>query len=318
MGLEVSMRKKHIFMLIGLFAIIINASACHDQETLNLVSYSKKAGVGYIVAVDKDYAYVTNNDGVAIFDIHQPERLRKVGEISTGVTFGIFVENGLAYISGEHGLVIADVHDPENPKILNEHVTGVGNLRVHVEGSSAYLTNNRGLEILDVSNPGKIISLAHFGSPKARGIDVSDGIAYLASFSNGVEVLDMNNPATPKKITTVAGTKGAWDVHIHNDTLYVGCHGAGIVIVDITDKKSPRVIGRYRDDDSGEALGVWGDDTYVYVADNFGIEVLDVSDLSSPYEIGEYSRVSGAHDIYVEGEYLYVAEGRKGLMVFQL
>ena len=75
----------------------------------------------------------------------------------------------------------------------------------------------------------------------------------------------------------------------------------------------PKVIGRYKDDDGGEALGVWGDHEYLYVADNYGIEVLDITDPTGPIEIGEYEDVDGAHDIYGRETTIYIAEGKKGL-----
>ena len=49
----------------------------------------------------------------------------------------------------------------------------------------------------------------------------------------------------------------------------------------MSDSEAPEVIGRFNDDDGGEALGVWGDREYLYVADNLGVEVLDVKDPTS-------------------------------------
>ena len=98
---------------------------------------------------------------------------------------------------------------------------------------------------------------------------------------------------------------------------YVGCRYAGISILNASAKESPQIIGRYLDDDGGEALGVWGDGEYLYVADTFGVEVLDVKDPTGPYEIGEYGRVNGAHDLYVDGMFVYIAEGRKGLVILE-
>jgi len=312
------MRKVKIILLMGSLMLISCISACHSQGTLSLVSYSKKAGVGYRVCTSDGYAYVTNNDGVVIFDVHQPRRPRKVGEITTGVTFGICVKNGLAYISGENGLVIADVRDPANPKILTEYTFVKETQGVQVEGSYIYIASERGLEILNVSNTGKVTPIAHIGDSPIRDVDVYGGIAYLASFKNGVAVIDVTDPVSPQKITTVAGTKGAWNCHIHNELLYVGCHGYGIKILSLSDEKSPRIIGSFCDDDGGEALGVWGDGKHLYIADNYNIEVLDVSDPTNPYEIGEYSKVIGAHDLCVDGKFIYVAEAKKGLIIFEV
>jgi hypothetical protein len=309
------MRKMYAVLLMTWIIFIGCTPRRHSQGTLSLVSYSKEAGVSYGVSVDKNYAYVTNNDGVVIFDVHQPERPRKVGMIPTGQTFGICVENDLAYILGGRGLVIADIRDPANPKKLQECVIEEYKQRLQVEGSYAYIASDAGLEVLDVSDSGKISPIAQFGDSKARGVDVCDGIAYLAELENGVEVIDVTNPASPQKITTVAGTEGACDVHIHDEYLYVARHVAGIAILSITDRKSPKLVGSFHYDDGDEAKGVWGDGKYVFIAGN-RIKMLDVSDPTRPYEIGEYSR-RGGHDLCVEGKIVYVASGRKSLLILQ-
>jgi hypothetical protein len=315
--LEIAVRKSHSILLTCWLTLVCCVSACDDQGPLDLVSYSRNAGVGYDVCLAKDHAYVTNNSGVVIFDVREPKRPRKVGNLSAGVTFGIWVENGLAYISGEHGLVTADVSDPTSPRKLAEYAIGRETHRVRVEGSYVYVASSEGLEILDVRDPGRVTPTAHFGDGMAWGVEVCGGIAYLADYSNGVEVIDVTDPASPRKIKTLAGTKGASDVHVHDEYLYVGCHGAGIGIFNISDRKSPQRVGSFRDDDNGEALGVWGDGRRLYVADNFGIEVLDVTDPTDPYQIGEYSRVKGAHDLCVDGSFIYIADASRGLVVLR-
>jgi len=310
-------KKKSFAMLAGMLILICCNSAAQSRNDLRLVSYTKKAGVGYSVCVNNNYAYVANNDGVAVFDVRRSEKPQKISEIPTGVTFGICVKNDAAYISAKGGLVVSDVSDPANPKIINEYTTDKETHRVQVDGSFAYIAADEGLEILDVGDPENITSAAHFSADRAKGIAVSGGIAYLACHESGVEVIDVTDPASPKKITTIAGTKSAWDVHVHGEYLYVGCHGAGIAIFNLSDKKSPRLIGSFRDDDGGEAQGVWGDGRVLYVADNYGVEVLDISDPGNPFEIGEYGKVKGAHDLYVEGTYIYVATANKGLLILQ-
>jgi hypothetical protein len=311
-------RKTHFLLLMMSLILISCSSADTKQGILSLISYSKKAGVGYRVYVEDGYAYITNNKGVVIFDVRQPERPRKVGKIHAGVTFGIYVDNGLVYASGRSGLVIVDVNDLKNPVKLGEYIGKEETLCIHVDSKYAYISSNRGLEILDISDPGTVNRVAHYGDKWSEGVTVAEGIAYLACFSTGIQVIDVTVPASPQKITTVAGTEGAWDVHVHGDFLYAGCHGRGIKILNISDRKSPRIIGSYCDDDRGEALGVWGDGTRLYVADNYNIEVLDVSDPANPHEVGEYKKVAGAHDIFVDGDYIYVAEAKKGLIIFEL
>lgn len=308
--------------LLVLFGVCLIITSCMFAEEklgiLRLISTSK-AGAGYGVHVDDGHAYIANNDGVVIFDIQKPNRPRRVGKIPTGVTFGIYVEHGLAYILRNGGLVIADVKDPANPKKLGEHICRGETHRVRIDSSYAYIASAEGLEIMNISDPGSIIPVAQYNSTGgAWGVDVAQGIAYLADPRNGLEVIDVADPSFPQKVVTVAGTKGAWDVHIHNDLLYVGCRDAGIKILSLSDKRLPQIIGIFHDDDDGQALGVWGDEEYLYTADNFCIEVLDVRDPTCPHEIGEYCQVRGAHDIYFDGNYIYVAEARKGLIIFEV
>ena len=309
------MRKMHAGLLISCFTLIFCTCTRHNQGSLSFVCSCKEAGVGYGVCVDKDYAYITNNDGVVIFDVNQPRHPRKVSMIPTGQSFGICIKNNLAFILGGRGLVIADVSDAANPKKLQEYVIDEYKQRLQVEGSYVYIASDSGLMILNVGDSGKISPAAQFGDSIARGVDVCDGIAYLAGPDNGVEVIDVTNPASPQKITTIAGTEGACDVHIHDDYLYVARHVYGVEILNISNKKSPKLAGSFRYDDGGEAKGVWGDGQYLFIVGNH-IKMLDISEPANPYEIGGYSR-RGGHDLYANGKYIYVASGIKGLLVLQ-
>jgi len=309
------MRKIYAVLITSWLTLTSFSCIRQSQGTLSFVCYCKEAGVGYGVCVDKDYAYVTNNEGVVIFDVHQPTHPRKVVTIPTGVTFGICIENDLAYILGRRGLVIADVSDPANPKKLQDYIIKEYKQRVQVEDSYVYIASDVGLEILKVSNSKEITSVARYGNSRVRGIDVRNGIAYLAGPDNGIEVIDVTNPARPQKITTVSGTKGASDVHIHDEYLYVARSEAGIVILDISNKKLPKLVGSFHSDNGGEAKGIWGDGKYLFIVSN-RIEMLDVSNPTSPYVIGEYSK-RGGHDLCVDGKFVYVASGRKGLLILQ-
>jgi len=302
-----------LVLILGTLCI----STCKSQGVLSRVSTSK-AGVAYDVYVEESYAYLTNNDGVIIFDVSQPDSPQKAGEILSGTAFGIFVENGLIYIAGGSGLVIADVSDPVNPQQLGEYDSEGVTHQVRVRGPYAYIAGSTGLEIVDVSDPSTPRPVARLSDGgDAMGVEIYDSTLYLAKPGKGLEVIDVRDPSSPQKITTVSETQGAWDIHIHEELLYLGCHGAGIRIISISDKESPQIIGRFNDDDEGEALGVWGDGEYLYVADNYGIEVLDVKDPTRPSEIGQYDAVRGAHDLYVVGTFIHVAEARKGLIIFE-
>jgi hypothetical protein len=311
------MRRLHKLIFIICLVLISVISSCQRQNVLRPISTSK-AGVGYGVFVDDGYAYITNNSGVIIFNVEEPSHPKEVGRIQSGYTRSAFVMDGWAYFASEHGLVIADVSNPESPKKVSEYSTNGEAIRIFVNEPYAYIAGSRGLEIVDISEPYAPMEVSHLSGGEARGIDVYDGIVYLAVPGIGLEVIDVSDPSSPRKIRMVQDTQNAWDVHIHEGVAYVGCHANGIRILSLVQKESPELISRYFDDDGGEALGVWGDGKRLYIADNFGVEVLDVSDPYHPFEIGEYDKVNGAHDLSVNGSFVYVAEGRKGLIIFEI
>lgn len=107
------------------------------------------------------------------------------------------------------------------------------------------------------------------------------------------------------------------DIHIHHykDYLFLGRHEYGVEIYSIKEKINPRKIGKFCDDDGGEALSVWGDSDYLYVADNFGVEVLDITDPEHPSQIEELGGLGCTHDIFVEGTLIFIASVKKGLII---
>jgi hypothetical protein len=316
MSQEVFMKMKHLFLFLRWLIFVLCITACERGDALHKISTSR-AGVGYGVHVHEGYAYITNNEGVIIFDVHDPTHPKQIASIPTGYTPGILVQGDWAYIASESGLTIADISDPSLPQKVSKFPSEGIVHKVQLAGSLAYLASSAGLEIVDISIPTAPTKVGHLTGGDAWGIDVHEDIVYLAVPTNGLEVVDVRDLSSPKKVSTVAGTQSAWDVHVHPPWIYVGCHANGIKILSLTDKESPQIVGHFLDQDGGEALGVWGDGETLYVADNFRAEVLDVLDPTQPREVGEYPNLNGAHDIYVEENLIYIAEGKKGLIILE-
>jgi len=275
--------------------------------------------VGYDVHVVENYAYVTNNDGLMIIDIQNPQNPQKVGEILTGGSFGFEIENDTAYIaSSSSGFVISNITDPRNPDVLGQNSAG-GATKIAISGSYAYVTySGAGFKIFNINDPTNPAFLGEFSDSRSDAIEIKANIAYFANAEVGLKVVNVSNPSSPQFIKTVSQTGGANDIHITNDTLYLSRWGAGIKIFDISDPTSPLLFDSYDDNDGGEELGVVEKDELLYVADNSGVEVFNVSDPTSIVEIAERtSDVDAAHDIDVDGEYIYVALGG-GLLILEL
>ncbi len=105
-------------------------------------------------------------------------------------------------------------------------------------------------------------------------------------------------------------------VFVVGDTAYVAA-GMAMVILDMTDKTDPVVVGYYYMDNSSFDVYATGD--YAYVANgSSGLRIIDISDRTNPIEVGYYYADGFAYSVYVSGNYAYLADGGNGLRIIDV
>ncbi len=294
------------------------------QFYINQIAKFSSAGVGYDICVDGNFVYITGNEGYVVGDIQDPSKPKKICEfkIDDGA-FGIFVREDIAFVAAQsQGLFITNISDPTNPTQLGHiNIDGVCN-NVFVLNDFAYVSNyESGLHIfniLDSKNPIKIGEYSSDG--RADGVAAVDNFVYLANPNSGVNVLNTTLPSSPQKILTLSGSGGAIGISIYENLLFVGCYSSKVMVFDISTPNSPTLLGSYYDGDGGEAQGIVGNSTHLFVADNYGVEFLDISELPTITKIAEKREgISAAHDIDFDGNFLYVAGGNiLGSLFFEI
>lgn len=316
---------KQIILILLLILLLNHAVLSSEAQTefyVNRITSIGGSGAGYDVDINGNYAYITGNDGYIVIDIQNPARPKKIGEfgIDNGA-FGIFVKDSIAYVAAD-GLYITDVSDPANPTLLGqENIEGVSN-NVFALGDYVYVSNYEiGLQIIDVTdltNPTKIAEYSQDG--RADGVVVRDNFAYVANPNSGISVLNLTIPSSPQKVRILSATDGATGISTYEDLLFVGCYSSNVVVFDISIPSNPILLGVHTDDDDGEAQGVAGNSTHLYVADNYGVEFLNISNLPIITEVAEQRQgVSAAHDIDFKGNFLYIAGGSiTGSLIFEV
>ena len=302
---------------------LLSSNALTDLY-LNKIANITGSSVGYDVDIDGNYAYITDNKGYIVVDIENPTKPKKIGEFElTEAAFGIFVKDNIAYVAaGGYGLYITDISNPASPILLgHEYSEGICN-NVFVAGDYAYVSNyDYGLQIFsieDLANPVKITEYSYYG--RADAIVVKEDCAYLACPNSGVVLLNITTLSSPQAIKTLHNTGGAKDLRIYQNLLFVGCYSSNVLVFNISNPSDPIQLGIHSDYDGGEAQGVVGNSTHLYVADNFGVEYLDITNLPIISKVAEYRRrISSAHDIDFSGNYLIVAGGNiRGSTVFEV
>jgi hypothetical protein len=318
--------KKTSFII--LFVILLNytflSSEAQAQIFLNRVASIGGSGLGYDVDIDGDYCYITGNNGYIVVDIENPTKPKKIGNFELDeAAFGIFVEESIAYVAaGGYGLYITNISNPTNPTLLGYRSSeGICN-NVFASGNYAYVSNyDMGLQIFnieDLENPVMIEEYSSCG--RADAIAIRENCAYLACPSNGVILLNITTPSSPQIIEFLVNTSGAKSLKLYQDLLFVGCYSSNVVVFNISTPSDPILLGIHTDNDDGEAQGVSGNSTHLYVADNFGVEYLDISNLPSITKIAEYRQgISSAHSIDFKGNFLFIAGGSiRGSLVFEV
>jgi len=89
-----------------------------------------------------------------------------------------------------------------------------------------------------------------------------------------------------------------------------------VKILDISDPSDPTVVGSF--DNGGETYGVFSVGDRLYTADlQEGVEVLDISIPSAPSLVMR-DRNYRPHDLFSDGQYLYLADQDQHFVVLPL
>jgi ASPM-SPD-2-Hydin domain-containing protein/LVIVD repeat-containing protein len=125
-----------------------------------------------------------------------------------------------------------------------------------------------------------------------EGVDVADGLVFVALRQNGLGIYQRGAGNTLARIGTASGLSNAWGVRVRGKTAFVSDGLDGLAIVDLSDPRKPAMRGRLAI--GGQARGLVVDRNTVYIAaGSAGLVIVDVSSLDAPKVLGS-SRVGGS------------------------
>jgi hypothetical protein len=305
-----------VLMVALPFGLLTPQVQANGEYVLNEMA-STRSGVAYSVHVIEDYAFITGNDGISVFDVSDASEPRRVSllELADGA-FDLFFDGWVAYIAAdEEGLVVADFGNPEEPEIFGALNLDGSIVDVAVEGHLAYLADIlNGLRIVDVSDVGAPVEVGSHRVSDLRAVKVRDGVAYLAVSNQGLTVLDVTEPSSPSAVRVVPGTYATIDLHLSVEYLYISCHRYGTKILNVSDPLNPEIVGEHTVS-GGESYSAYDYGELLYIADLMkGARLLDISDPSTPQELASFG--TRPHDVFHDGDYTYLACER-GLVILQ-
>jgi hypothetical protein len=181
-------------------------------------------------------------------------------------------------------------------------------------GSNLVIIGN-GILVSDVTDPTspKQISLTPFaGGGSALSVAV-DGTLAAISTTKGLELWSLADPTAPVLLGGLANlTIYTQVVLAPGEAILTSTYG--LVLVDISDPTTPKIAATHL---PLQTVRMVLDGTTMYLPPQAGgaaLEVLDVSIASSPTRLGSLADGSGAYDVALDANWIYMATG-DGMMV---
>lgn len=275
----------------------------------------------YGVTVDGNRAYLAIREaGVKTIDISDPYAASTIYTYTHGGIDAIGIE-----VAGDNLCVtdifnntffVLDASDPSNLVQLGSVLTRHEPRYIDVEGDFAYTADrDSGLTAIDISDPVNPMVVSGLTVPGFTYRLAADGdYLYTASRLGGVSIVDITDPLNMRLLETLPTTQEAFAVDVDGIDAYIGM-GDSVQIVRVAEHSlhlagigAAGVVG-------SKAVQVSGN--HAFVAGNGGLDVVDITDPNTPVAVGSYGSVA-AGDVYVSGDYAYVAAGSNDLHVVDI
>lgn len=155
-------------------------------------------------------------------------------------------------------------------------------------------------------------AVGEFGAVLAYTV-VLDGDDACIGTTTGIAIVRIANPARIEKLSTIDTLSDSRCV-VAGRYAYVSSASDGLVIVDISNKTSPRVVGRHRGRARYSDVQVSGHYAYAVVSTG-GLDTIDIGEPARPTLSGGVSWAGTAGRVCVRGQTAYVSRGEGGVRV---
>lgn len=305
--------------------IVVQVIDISDTENPSHTGTIETPGFASAITSDGEYLYVTNSQGLTIYDVDDPfgdaiGSYRPPPENPSWFA-AITVDNGYAYIAAD-GLMILDVKDPTNPtKVSHVTVTGVAASKIIVKENYAYMIMGLGgllvMNISDKQNP-RELGFHSYESHEA-GFDIKGNYAYVAhvsglssegldyEFTSVLEVIDISDPESLNVVATLSVPTNFKGLSIEEDYAYIsGSHPHSLTIVDISDPRNPQIL-EVGGQMGGNLKKIFAKNSYVYLLDSgYGLKIFDLRDSSQAVQAGDVDLQQMLSTFYVKGNKAYL------------
>jgi hypothetical protein len=150
-----------------------------------------------------------------------------------------------------------------------------------------------------------------------KGVDIHNGIAYIANSDQGLEILNISQPDNPRKLSVIK-TKGiAFDVTYYKGYAYVSQWNHGLGVIDVRDPYNPKIANNIKL--GGYTREVFTNENILYVATDFaGVYFFDITNPNQPLLINYWLGNNMISGIAVLRKFVCLAAWNGGLEIIDL
>lgn len=163
------------------------------------------------------------------------------------------------------------------------------------------------------------LTIANFGGTDGLVFAGGNGTATITVTNSGFSATAQVNVTSfsPTALSFVSIPGFANNVDVSGDLAFVAAGAAGLHVLDVADRRAPRIIATL--DTAGNANDVRVVGPRVYVAGGAaGLQIIDVTNPAAPALLGTLDTSGTANDVMVVGNLAYVADGTAGLKIIDV
>ena len=279
----------------------------------------------FSIFVKGDLAYSSSDtypeQGIQVLNVSDPQNITPLAKIEQRYQDPLHIrfKNDLAYVIYQTSIKVFNASDPANINFgssIHTYYSGDGTFgNVFVKESILYIVTSFGPSSIKVFNlsghPDYVTLLGDIDDNDslvldgAYGIQVDDGLAYVASYLDaGVQILNVSDPGSIAPLGSVSSSpendlvlEGARAVFLRGRYLFVASYD-GIQVLDVSNPRRIVPVGKISDDDSlmlKDLRDIFVKDDYVFVASyvDEGVQILRLIDHCSGVSCGGCEYCSG-------------------------
>ncbi len=265
---------------------IFNISEPFNPQLIG--SFNQQSGSADALSMIGEYLYFLRGSDLFILNLSNPRNPIPICSLPGLSLSWLDICNSLLYALAPDGFYIMDISEPSLPRLISYYSI--------IASAGPYYS--------DLATNGRYIYMASNTMP-----------LYRPGVKGFIKVIDCQNPTFPKERGTALLPYTTEMIFVQHPYAYITTSLSGLIIADIANPDSPRVVNRCLDGFLVKSVFVRDTFAYVCCRRDRSFKVLSIADPYNPYIVGELIfsiQPSDFQRMFIRGNYAYIPTNSSG------